>query len=375
MMPDGSACFGPRMLSWTSQYLSSHKLAVVLIASVLVLLSGVDLANWNLPKAQNDASMKPFLFVLITACVFVAAFWIVSASSFERSIKEPLIAIINAGNSNGKKELTNLLCHYCLMVDLPLTPSDFASWAIGDKPSAVDYCDKVLVACRIVYVCLWSCLSLYLWMLLATYSCPQFSKSLLIASIILLCYLNCCSYYVCWSHVWLLKQLAKRPCAQQISHISLCPVASPVYRTLSNVSRLHSAVFLAVSLICSFSLFIWIKIILVTSGSIGFCIQFILIVIISVGIGTGSIICISSRFFLSRLLFIWREDSLGVLPSQLIPSVYDIYFELYKGDGSVIDYVRMQDTANASDLVNSITGLLSVAINCVNIWLLVTSGG
>ena len=179
---------------------------------------------------------------------------------------------------------------------------------------------------------------------------------------------------MCWSHVWLLKQLAKRPYAQQISRISLCPVASPIYRTLSNVSRLHSAIFLAVSLISSFSVFIWIKIILINSSSIGFCIQFILIVIISVGIGTGSIICISSRFFLSRLLSIWREDSLNVLPNQLKPSINDIYSELNKGDGSVIDYVRMQDTINVTDLANSIAGLLSVAINCINIWLLVTSG-
>ena len=184
MTLDDLECFGPRMLSWTSHNLSSHKLSVILIASVLVLISGVDLANWNLPKAQSNADMKSFFFVLITLCVFVAAFWIVSASSFERSIKEPLIAIINAGNSKGKNELTDLLCHYCLMVDLPLTPSDFACWAIGRKPSAVDNCDKVFVTCRIVYVCLWSCLSLYLWMLLATYSCPQFSKNLLITSII-----------------------------------------------------------------------------------------------------------------------------------------------------------------------------------------------
>lgn len=175
------------------------------------------------------------------------------------------------------------------------------------------------------------------------------------------CYLNCCSYYVCCAFVWYLKEMSKRPAACEVPHISARPAKSPAYATLVRVADSNSIAFLVASVASSLVVCISLYLFTIQEGGVPEHAQMVFFVLLTVGVGSSAVICFLSRYFLARLLDVWREDAVIEIES-LIAQNPDRTTELLQA----IDAVCDGKGAEPVSWEEAVLALLSLALNVLN---------
>lgn len=164
-----------------------------------------------------------------------------------------------------------------------------------------------------VYCVLWA---LVLWFVIAAIAkmeLPSGYKIVLVVFAAVPHLLNSISYYLCCEFIWFLKEVSKYGKAEHAPHLDAAPQLSSSYLSLSKVAQYHCLVFFGVSL--AYLVVIGLTLYLTPESQRQLA---CLLLLVAVGLGavTFAVLFICQKYFLSRLLGIWRDKAAAALEAE-----------------------------------------------------------
>lgn len=179
----------------------------------------------------------------------------------------------------------------------------------GRMPQLYGSCGLYLPLCKLAFWILWLSLMVLIAAALWEMSLPCVPKIYLIALMLVATFLNGSSYSLCCAYVWFLNEVSKDPELGLYPHNRFCPVSSPEYRRLVEISQGNTMMFLFVTFQFSVAMFID-GVLIAAVGGMVFIQALCFVAVLVVGLVTFVVLFQCSQIFLHKVLERWQEQSL-----------------------------------------------------------------